>query len=255
MSLVQREWVNIADPSDANHTWIFDVTFLLSHWECIFGRGCQGIYDQPTEQLCEGCCSYGAHFHDENDKTNVIDAALDLDSSTWQYIDVGRRKGVVARDGSEYRTRLVDGACIFLNRVGFPTGPGCALHFHSIKTGEHFSHVKPVVCWQVPLAREEHEDEYGKRTTRITEFSRSSWGDGGDDFAWWCIEDPNAFHHSNPVYQSMEEEIRLIVGDDVYTELSSYLSKVAPQAVHPTEQLLQIVSKPQMTVSTDTFPD
>ena len=240
MSLVEREWIDIADPTNSNHTWRFDVTFLLSNWSCIFGSGCQGIYEEKTPHLSEGCCSFGAHFYDENDRNNVEDAALDLDSSIWQYIDLGRKIGVTARDGKEFRTRLVDGACIFLNRVGFSTGPGCALHFHAQKSGNHFSQVKPIVCWQVPLAREEHEDENGILTTRVTEFKRTSWGDGGEDLAWWCTEDPKAFEGSSALYQSMEEELRLIVGDIVYEELAKYLSSHSEVVKHPTQKLIQI---------------
>ena len=36
----------------------------------------------------------------------------------------------------EWRTRLVDDACIFLNRPGFEAGPGCALHLHAMNTGQ-----------------------------------------------------------------------------------------------------------------------
>ena len=42
------------------------------------------------------------------------------------------KRGVWKKVGKDdYRTRLVDGACVFLNRPGFPTGPGCALHQHA----------------------------------------------------------------------------------------------------------------------------
>ena len=41
MTETAREWISFEDPTE-ERTWVFDVTFLLSRWECIFGRGCQG---------------------------------------------------------------------------------------------------------------------------------------------------------------------------------------------------------------------
>ena len=61
-----HEWVSFDDP-DELRTWVFDVTFLLSGWECIFGRGCQGVLTGPAADANQGCCSYGAHLTDEED--------------------------------------------------------------------------------------------------------------------------------------------------------------------------------------------
>ena len=36
-----REWVSFDDPEEEGRRWQIDVTFLLSHWRCIFGDGCQ----------------------------------------------------------------------------------------------------------------------------------------------------------------------------------------------------------------------
>jgi hypothetical protein len=33
-----HEWLSFEDPEE-ERTWVFDVTFMLSHWGCIFGRG------------------------------------------------------------------------------------------------------------------------------------------------------------------------------------------------------------------------
>src|SRR5687767_1072444 len=63
----RHEWVSFEDP-DEDRTWVFDVTFLLSRWTCIFGAGCQGVLTAPAEDLVQGCCSYGAHFTDDLDR-------------------------------------------------------------------------------------------------------------------------------------------------------------------------------------------
>ena len=53
--------------------WRFDRAFLTSHWTCIWGRGCQGILEEPAEHLGQGCCSIGADLGDE-DEARLISA-------------------------------------------------------------------------------------------------------------------------------------------------------------------------------------
>ena len=66
----------------------------------------------------------------------------ELTDDEWQFAKSGRKKGIYAKAGKdddgkhEWRTRLVDDACIFLNRPGFAGGPGCALHLHAHRTGQ-----------------------------------------------------------------------------------------------------------------------
>ena len=45
-----REWVSFEDPAE-QRTWVFDVTFLLSRWACLFGGGCQGGLTGPAAEL------------------------------------------------------------------------------------------------------------------------------------------------------------------------------------------------------------
>ncbi len=57
-----HEWVSFEDPEEAR-TWVFDVTFLLSRWQCIFGRGCQGVLTGPAEELVAGLLLVRGPFH------------------------------------------------------------------------------------------------------------------------------------------------------------------------------------------------
>ncbi len=52
-----------------------DVTWLTSPWRCLFGCGCQGVLTGPAPEMEQGCCSYGAHFSDEEDRDRVLAAA------------------------------------------------------------------------------------------------------------------------------------------------------------------------------------
>ncbi|HZR13423.1 MAG TPA: hypothetical protein VFC33_09240 [Acidimicrobiia bacterium] len=223
-----REWVTFDDPNEEGRRWQVDVTFMLSRWRCLFGCGCQGVLTEPTPELVLGCCSYGAHFSDKKDRDRTVRLAKKLSPDEWQFHDTGRRRGVVATLGpSSWRTRLVEDACIFLNRVGFPAGPGCAFHLHAMRAGEHFADWKPEVCWQLPLRRIDREEDDGTVTSVLTEYARDGWGPGGDDFAWWCTEAPEAFTATDAVYRTQEPELRRMIGDELYEQLAAYLDRRA----------------------------
>lgn len=245
-----REWVTFEDPKEEGRSWQIDVTFLLSSWECIFGCGCQGVLTGPAPELVQGCCSYGAHFSDRKDRDHVVRTAKLLTADEWQFIEAGHKKGIYAKSGKdedgkqEWRTRLVDDACIFLNRPGFPAGPGCALHVHGMRHGKHHSDLKPEVCWQLPLRRLDEEQEDGTVISTLSEFGRDGWGEGGEDFAWWCTEAPEAFVGSEPVYVSLREELRKMLGRKLYERVSEYLdtrrTTAARPVVHPAETKVSI---------------
>jgi hypothetical protein len=218
-----HEWISFDDP-DELRTWVFDVTFLLSGWQCIFGRGCQGVLTGPSPELAQGCCSYGAHFTDAADVARVKAAAKTLQPDQWQFAAVARRGGVVRTDADGTKvTRLVEEACIFLNRPGFPGGPGCALHRAAWDRGVEPLDLKPDVCWQLPLRREDQTDSDGRVTSTITQWDRKHWGEGGEEFHWWCTESPEAFTATKPVYETMGAELRAMVGGEIYAQLAAYL--------------------------------
>ena len=125
--------------------------------------------------------------------------------------DDGRvpRPGEPGADGVAVTvTRLVDDACIFLNRPGFAGGAGCALHIAALEAGERPLDWKPNVCWQVPLRLEHSTDENGHVTSRLRDWKRRDWGDGGADFHWWCTESPEAFVGDEPVYLTIARRDR-----------------------------------------------
>lgn len=216
-----HEWVSFQDPDEAR-TWVFDVTFLLSRWTCIFGNGCQGVLTGPAPELMQGCCSYGAHFVDEADEQAVVAAAARLDATQWQHRAKGRRGGFVTTDDEGARiTRLVDGACIFLNRPGFARGPGCALHVGALDAGERPLDWKPDVCWQLPLRREDVV-EGDRVTSTIRQWDRGNWGEGGAEFHWWCTESPEAFISETPVYLSLRDELIELTTNDAYNLVAAH---------------------------------
>ena len=219
-----HEWISFEDPFE-ERTWMIDVTFLSSPWQCIYGAGCQGVLTAPAPELMEGCCSYGAHLTDEADAKRVTAAAETLTDEQWQFCAKGRRKeGVLKRDAKGViTTRLVAGACIFLNRPSHPGGIGCALHKAALDRGVPPLELKPDVCWQLPLRREDTVALDGKVTSTLGEWGRRHWGQGGSEFAWWCTEAPEAFGAREPVYISLRDEIVAMAGQQVYDLLAAYL--------------------------------
>jgi hypothetical protein len=224
-----HEWISFEDP-DEHRTWVFDATFLRSDYRCIYGQGCKGILDDPAPELHLGCCSLGAHFVDDADRRRVADAYARLRPGQMQFHATARREGFVVEetgdDGEEVATtRLVEDACIFLNRPEHAGGPGCALHAAALAIGERPLDWKPEVCWQVPLRLEHSEDESGHVTSRLREWKRRDWGDGGEDFGWWCTDTADAFVGDEPVYRWACDEIAELVGVPIYEMLVQVLER------------------------------
>ena len=232
-------------PDDDVHEWLsfefegetftFDVTWPMSSWSCIYGNGCLGIQDDPAPEENLGCCSYGAHFSDKADRRRVQAKALELTPDEWQFHDRAAELGgpIHKNDDGDWATRVVDGACIFLNRNGHPDGPGCAFHNAAPKRGESYVEWKPEVCWQVPIRLEFHTDDNDHETKILREWKRRDWGEGGADFHWWCTEDPLAFGGSDPVYRGCRDEIVALVGEGPYLRIVELLESRGREVVLP----------------------
>lgn len=223
-----------------------DLTWLTSRWTCIFGRGCAGIYaDRPDD----GCCTLGAHLADKADRKRVGAAAKRLTPEQWQYAAHGAAEGWMDRDDEGNRTtRVVDGACIFLNRPGFTPGAfndggGCALHRLALDEGVDPVTTKPDVCWQLPLRRAyrkvKRNDGSSYLEVTVTEYERGGWGAGGHDLDWYCTGNPAAHVGGEPVYVSLRAELVELVGQKAYDVLAEHCDRalagcrVLPLAAHP----------------------
>lgn len=229
-----HEWISFDDP-DEHRTWVFDATFLRSNYTCIYGRGCQGIEDEPRPADHAGCCSHGAHFVDRADVRNVELHFERVRPEHMQFHKTATKKGIFAdgepeEDGSPtVATRVIrrDGvsACIFLNRPGFAGGVGCALHIAAEAENEPMIDWKPEVCWQLPIRLEHSSDESGHVTSRLREWKRRDWGEGGHDFGWWCTEAPEAFVGDDAVYVSARDEIVALVGAPIYEQMVKLIER------------------------------
>ena len=210
-------------PGKERKQWQIDVTFLMSSWRCIFGQGCQGVLTEPAPELIQGCCSYGAHESEKKVKEKVEKLAKRLGDDEWQFKSVGLKKGVWANAGKdEWRTRLHQDACVFLNRPDFEAGPGCALHLHALNTGQHFAETKPTVCWQLPLRSFDRDEEDEFRHVGAHGVRPRGLGRRWRGVRLVVHRGRRGVHRPEPVYRSMETELRLMLGDAVYDEIVKY---------------------------------
>jgi hypothetical protein len=226
---IARTWAEFTDPADPDQRYRVDLTFLTSSWTCIFGSGCHGIYaDRPDD----GCCTLGAHFTDEDDVARVRAVVAELGEDEWEHHpgygkrgdkDPSRLSAWTETEDGARRTRVVDGACILLNRPGFPAGAGCALHQHAVLTGRPPHEAKPDVCWQLPLRRSyrsvERPDDTSYLEITIAEYDRRGWGPGGHDLDWYCSGSPEAHVGREPVYRGSRDELVALMGEQAYQAL------------------------------------
>jgi hypothetical protein len=207
--MVTERFEEFVDPVDGTK-WTVDIGFLGSRWTCIWGAGCQGILDEPAEDLGHGCCSVGTELLDEEEAMAVAALAALLDPDLFQYAGWAAVHGVF-EDERRARTTTVDGACVFLNRPGFAGGGGCALHLQALRDGERPIDVKPSVCWQLPLVAEHGDDG----TARLRRWGRDDRGPDGATMAWCCTEGDNAQAGGRSTAEDLAEELQALVGPEV----------------------------------------
>jgi hypothetical protein len=215
--------------------WRFEREFLESNWTCLFGRGCKGILDRDATELNQGCCSLGAHFGDgpagEAEAMNVAAYAAILTPEQFQYHAVANATADPSTDGEangifgdreRTHTRVVDGACIFLNRPGFAGGEGCALHIAALAFDESPTEWKPSVCWQLPLRIDWEAIDADTEIATVRRWTRADWGDHGRTMAWCCTERSDgaeAYSGDERVIDSMADSLTALAGDEVVVEL------------------------------------
>jgi hypothetical protein len=211
------------DIVDGEVTWRFDVDFLQSRWTCIFGRGCLGIGAEPAEHLGHGCCSLGADL-DGEDEARLLSALTPmLEPHRFEHHEEATDGGIFA-DDRRVATRVVDGACIFLNRPDFPGGAGCALHLAALDADESPVDWKPSVCWQLPIKVVWEPGAGDTEVATVRRWSRADWGPDGETMAWCCTEGDRAYVGDERVLDSLGHELEAVVGTAVHIELRRRLT-------------------------------
>lgn len=154
------------------------VNLTTATFECIFGRGCDGL-----------CCQNGRpSISEETDK--LIRKVL---PRTLPHMRPEAQKLVESEGFTSKRVkvgqpmlRVVDGWCVFFNK-------GCVLHTIGIEDGDSYKY-KPLQCALFPL--EQEKDEYYIR----------QWGFKGEVWDLFCLN-PKATRVL--AAESLEQEIKL----------------------------------------------
>lgn len=248
-----REYYEFLDPEDSLHVFQIDLTWLESAYRCTFGSGCKGI-DAAMPSV--GCCTHGAFLSDDTDRAELEDAVAQMQASGdfWELaelVDSVESSGAAPAGTASHsdvpgylvwdeldneegepepalKTAVVRGACIFANRGerdGF--SPGCALHQWALAEGKDLTWAKPEVCWQLPIRRVEDYEDRGDgqeilRTT-ITEYGRRGWGNGGEDFDWYCTTSPSCHGGDELMWHHHERELEVTLGAAAWQHLRKVL--------------------------------
>ena len=221
-----RRFLEFEDPIDDRARWRIDAGFLSSNWRCLWGCGCQGINDDRSPELMQGCCSVGVVFQSAKEAQDIGQLASTLSPERFQFAAEAAIQGIVCADGEELATRIIDGACIMLNRPGFSGGAGCALHLAALDAGEDPIDYKPLTCWKMPIRTLRHVNPDGTIDLTLRAWRREDWGEGGPDMAWWCTnanEAPEAFTAEVPVVISLKRELTRLLGAELYQQVADEL--------------------------------
>jgi len=220
---VGHEWLRV---EGEDTSWTVDASFLRSNWTCIWNEGCAGIEREADVDAQLGCCSVGAQFLDEDEAMLIAALGSTLSPEDAQFAGEIAENGALSDDRKN--TRLVEGACIFLNRPGFSGGAGCSLHGEALREGDSPLYWKPSVCWQLPVKVERSEAADGGSQATIRAWSRADWGPDGETMAYCCTERggvADAFVGQEPVVESLREELAALMGDEVVNQIAAMLGQ------------------------------
>lgn len=257
-----HEWVEFEDPGNPGEFFRVNVSFMLSNYHCMYGS-CTGIKSNTVGSNADiACCSQGVAFVDDDDIAQVRRSVAMLDDTNWAnkaYADAhtepGKEGWAQNLKGKPYKTRKLNGRCIFSNPT--PTKPGdpnqgCAFHVLADQKGMSYLDTKPDTCWKVPLFFDYDETTSGNYRTTITAMSTGEWGgmdssengliyddatnmpvDAADEdldlaldktyLAWWCIDTPDAYSGKDPFYVYSHEELTRTMGKPAYDRLCELL--------------------------------
>ena len=152
-------------------------------------------------ELVHGCCSYGAHFSDKADRDHVVQVGRRSSAPTS-----GSSPRSAARRASTRRpARTSDGPRVAhahrtRTRASSSTGsaspPAPAARCTCTRStgGTHSATSSPRCAGRCRCAASTTSRTTAPSISDLTEFGRDGWGEGGEDFGWWCTEAARGVH-------------------------------------------------------------
>ena len=232
--------------------YVLDIAALTSNYQCIYGRGCQGVtpfegegpgQHLPADRSVTGCCrtapGFGLATAEVGDATRPRSTRRcasrryvdQLEPDEAQHYDriAGGDWFVEKQDDDgvwDSRHMKVGGNCIFLNTEMANGKTGCALYHLADRLGVPAKDTRPLVCHSTPaavFAISETNDGAGER---LLVTLRPPWFGWFAPSGYFCTKDPAAFSASEPVFERMESEFRSLLGDEIWDVLRPVLDQV-----------------------------
>ena len=223
-----HEWVSFEDP-DEERTWVFDLTFLTSPWTCIYGRRVPRRPHGSGRRPRAGLLQLRRPLRRRGRRGQAM---LELRRAAHPGAVAVPRRGhrkagpTKVNKAGEIKTRLVDGACIFLNRPGFEGGIGCALHSAALEP--------PASARSTGSPRCAGSSRCGSRTTPRTPTATSPPRCGSGSGATGARAAPSSTggapspttpsSTTRPVYETLRDEIVEMVGQKAYDLLAEHVA-------------------------------
>lgn len=232
--------------------YVLDIPALTSNYQCIYGRGCQGVtpFDGegpgehlPADRSVTGCCRTSPSYAlaraevGEQDPAEVdsplrvqpfVEALQPDEAQHYDRIASGDwfwekqdDKGVWAA-----RHTKVGGNCIFLNTEMANGKTGCALYHVAGRLGLDPKQTRPFVCHSAPADAFDIGDTNTGDGARILVTLRPPWYGWFAPEGYFCTKDPAAFSAAEPVFRRMESEYTSLLGAEVYARLREVLDEV-----------------------------
>ena len=202
-------------------------------------RAARACSPAPRPSSAQGCCSYGAHFVDEDDEANMLAYAERLTAGA---VAVPRRRAAQGRAHQAQQGRRDQDPprrrCLHL-----PQPPRLRRRHRlrartaALEAGERPLDWKPEVCWQLPLRLEDHTDDDGPRhlhparveAPRLGRRRRTSSTGGAPTT-------PDAFVDRQPVYETMRDEIVEMVGQEAYDLFVEHVAAADTSSTFPIQR-------------------
>jgi hypothetical protein len=233
------------------HEYVLDIVALTSNYNCIYGRGCQGVtpfegegpgQHLPADRSVTGCCrtspGYGLAVAEVDAADPDVDSPLRVQAYVDQlrpdeaqhYDQIAAGDWLIEKQDDDgiwdSRHTKVGGNCVFLN-TEMPDGKnGCSLYHLADRLGIDAKHTRPFVCHSAPadvFTIGETNDEKGRR---LLVTLRPPWFGWFAPEGYFCTKDPAAFTATEPVFLRMESEFSWLLGADVYAALRPVLDQV-----------------------------
>lgn len=233
-----EDWIDFA--VDDTHYFV-NLSFMLSNYTCIYGRGTcairQGVQESEYRTDIGGCCFLGVELDDAEvgameDRISRLTPEI-VNPKTFERIQKtnGGLKWGTDKDGNRVNahTRVYDGGCIFANRANEGDKRGCS--FHHLAEAEGVDHIDtmPFVCWAYPISISSYgpdEHPYPEENLQIlSNMVYEAWGfsdekgEEDDLVQAICTEIPDTYIGDNPVYLSYRREIIERIGETAYDRL------------------------------------